>query len=347
MQDNNKDTADSPTSRQQKRNKFFSARLFSSTALTAPSTLKGEIEEKEEESISPTSPSSPSLIRKLSKILSTKIIEDFNEECTGDMLRVEKALERQDFYQIMMNTVPRETENLIRFLSSIEEWRRIKLKLEKKQKAQKMLRSFVRAGGKYQITSFPDPLLKTLLNKEFDEFLAQQARYFALEILAKDSIVMSTLEFEALNHHQPDDDFFETRSDSSLASDQDRGFYSKDLKIRVLERVIYSQDNRSDLINHLLTTTGTGQLCAKVRFVSTVEQYENCEDPLEKKKMAQKISFIFVRHNAMFKISSIPEHLRKSILNGRFKSLSILKKAILRELSENEDVIRAVELLEY
>ena len=110
-----------------------------------------------------------------------------------------------------------------------------------------------------------------------------------------------------------------------------------------LEKIIQSPNERRELINHVMHLK-TGQLITKIRFIATVCQYEQCSEKHERNKMAQKISFIFIRPEAIFSILSLQDNLRKKILLGNDQCLVLAKNEMLRELCSTYELLNFVRL---
>lgn len=250
--------------------------------------------------------------------------------------KLEFALSKKHFYQFLIHLVKKDSENLMRFLASLEDWECVKNKREKKQKGRKIVSIFFSPGGQFEITRTSNGNSKDITCSEFNEKSSALAKDFALKELLKDPVVMSALEFELLSQ---DDDIhwgLNKLNSCELTEDGTKTELS-DAMIQLL-KVIQCQCGKRELINHL-NHLKTGQLDIKIRFIATVCQYEQCSVKQDQQKIAQKIIFIFIRPEAVFSILSLPEDLQKQILFGNEQCLLFAKNVILKELCSSDDVI--------
>ena len=134
------------------------------------------------------------------------------------MKKLELALSKKHFYQIIVHVVGKDSENLIRFLTAFEDWKTIKSKRERKQKGRKIVSMFISSGSQYEISGVPEWNMKDMISSEFDESSSELAKEFALRQLIKDPIVMSTLDFEFLSSQEGENDDCGSRGSNSRES---------------------------------------------------------------------------------------------------------------------------------
>ena len=164
--------------------------------------------------------SSSSLI--LSKTQESDEVHEHNDIIAIEqMKKLELALSKKHFYQIIVHVVGKDSENLIRFLTAFEDWKTLKSKRERKQKGRKIVSMFISRGSQYEISGVPEWNMKDMISSEFNESSSELAKEFALRQLIKDPIVMSTLDFEFLSSQEGENDDCRSRGSNSRESIDD------------------------------------------------------------------------------------------------------------------------------
>jgi hypothetical protein len=233
------------------------------------------------------------------------------------------ALEVPAFVQVLKGLVPtQDSENQLDLLVAILDYQQVKAA------NRGALGDEIRARFLLE-TSLHRVFVPTVVLQRPQDEMMDLLDYCMLKELVKLPEVRAALELKQAQ--LPDLPKRSSKLDRRLSSKSIILTYHEDMwAIGKLEAVIHNRDTRKMLLHALLSSSGN--LMVKIRFISAVDDMLSKEEG--RAQMTEQILKIFAA-GGMFGIPSIA----LDIENGR---LSQARESLLRELSENNDVIKAL-----
>lgn len=266
-------------------------------------------------------------------------------DLTPQMFTLECAVGKKEFFAVLMQLLPnQQAENRLRLLCALLDFKAEPgSAASKKARGRKLTSLYLLQGSAYEVEGIPSHVLKMDLEESCDYI-----KHIVLIELVKLPEVSAALDSDdAPNSTTEQKEQLKEIYNKSMCcsfSNGNKPMVEDLAMIGQLERVIANASMRKEMIQETLTCAANGGVGVRIRFVSAVDQYMDCDNEMDKKRLGETIRALFVRSGGMFSIE-MNDRVTKSILDGNLQALENARLGVLQELSADEGVVDVVNAL--